>query len=513
MTSPLIVVAWDSTEPSLLQRGIEEGWLPALRELRERGRAFGIRGSHESYPGGAWAGTITGYEIPDHGLYVDKQVLPGTYRMTQMTQRALARSPFWRWISEAAIPSVVVSAYGAALVPDFLGVQILAWGSHDPYTNADGPLIGTPKEWLHRLTREIGRRRLLLRKIPETPEELRQLRDRSVRGVGDQTDGQLLLMREAEWDFFWAGFAESHQAGHFLWHTVDPEAPEHGALPEDLHGALADIYRAMDEGLGRIVGEAPSAARIAIVSPHGMGQHTVAGDPLAAILERGGWLTRRPQLRGTGHPGLGRAAWRLGRKLTSRRLRTFLGRFLPRDRWYLSLLYADVDWAGTRAFPVTPDALSYLRINVRGREPEGVVDPAEVDAVCDEIAEALEELVDPDTGRPAVEYVERGRERFGDVGAEFIPELGVQWATTRATRRLRSDRLGVIEIPVDDPRTGMHRLPGFLVVAGPGIAPDGALSMLGPEVSYLDVAPTVLRMLGVDGPPDLRGRAIPDLTG
>lgn len=509
MTSPVIVVAWDSAEPSVLQRGIEEGWMPVLRDLREGGRSYSMSGSQRDVPGAVWPNTVTGTDVSGHGSYIDKQLVAGTYRIVQRSSREHASQPFWRWIHESGLRSVIVGVYGAPILRGLNGVQAIGWGTSDPYWTDPEPGI-EPPAWRRRLLREIGKRDLHLKKIPETHDEQRAFRDVSIEGVRDQARGLRLLARETDWDFFFGGFGEPHHAGHMLWHTEDPETPEHAGTPQDLRGSLSAIYRELDEGLGLILEALPADARVIVFSPHGMWPQPIRADPIEAILERGGWLARREPSRPTPR-GVAKAAWRLGKRLTTRRIRNALGRFLPRDRWYLSLMNAEADWSRTSAFPLYPDHLSYLRLNVVGREPEGIVSPEEVDALSDEIANAVMGLEDADTGRQAVVEVVRLPKVLGGGEAAALPDLGIRWATTRATRRLVSPTLGTIEMPEADYRTGMHRLPGFLAAAGPGIEPDGGGRLEGPEVSAIDLAPTVFRLLGIEVPAEMHGRPIAGL--
>ena len=68
MTRQVVLIAWDGAESSLLRGGMERGWLPSLRDLRARGRAYAIGGSHRDFPGAAWPNTITGTDVPEHGV-------------------------------------------------------------------------------------------------------------------------------------------------------------------------------------------------------------------------------------------------------------------------------------------------------------------------------------------------------------------------------------------------------------------------------------------------------------
>jgi len=58
-----------------------------------------------------------------------------------------------------------------------------------------------------------------------------------------------------------------------------------------------------------------------------------------------------------------------------------------RDRVQSGVFFSSIDWAGTRAF--ADGIREGIYINLRGREPEGIVDPAEYEGLRSELAEKL----------------------------------------------------------------------------------------------------------------------------
>jgi hypothetical protein len=86
-------------------------------------------------------------------------------------------------------------------------------------------------------------------------------------------------------------------------------------------------------------------------------------------------------------------------------------------------------WCRARAFAVPSNNMTgAIRINLRGREPEGVVEPgAEYEAFRREIAAALTVLENPETGRPAVRWVARVEELYEGPRLRDMPDLFVEW--------------------------------------------------------------------------------------
>ena len=231
-----------------------------------------------------------------------------------------------------------------------------------------------------------------------------------------QTRALALLLERTRWDLFFASYAEPHQAGHLLWHLCDPSHLEHDPdAAEDVRGGIREIYKAVDEGIGDLLEGLPAETTVLVFTPHGMRPQNGRAEPTEAILERGGWLVHGA---GPGKTGvrtwLLRTAWRTARRLLPEQARTAVARRVPRETWLPGMQLADVDWTATRAFPVPHEHVSYVRVNLSGREPQGSVEAGALDDVCAEIAEAVHELVDLDTGAPAVAEVVLTEKSIGE---------------------------------------------------------------------------------------------------
>jgi predicted AlkP superfamily phosphohydrolase/phosphomutase len=177
--------------------------------------------------------------------------------------------------------------------------------------------------------------------------------------------------------------------------------------------------------------------------------------------------------------------------------RRFVTESLPwrlRDRLGVWLQTRHVDWARTRAFALPTDLEGCIRLNVAGREPYGIVQPgAHYRAVCEEIRQRLEELENPDTGRPR---------------REQLPDVIVTWNDAASLEAVASGRVGVIRSTSPDPRTGTHSTSGFALACSPGMA-----SGTEARGRLVDIAPTVLALLGLDVGPQFDGRPLSALVG
>jgi predicted AlkP superfamily phosphohydrolase/phosphomutase len=147
-------------------------------------------------------------------------------------------------------------------------------------------------------------------------------------------------------------------------------------------------------------------------------------------------------------------------------------------------------WPAMRAFALPTFYDGRVRINLRGRERDGVVALEDYDAACREVEDAVAACRDPRTGEPVLAEVRRLRatEPLDPHG----PDADLQLIWSHATDSWEHPDAGTIG-PFPYRRTGGHSPRGFAFVAGPGIEPGE----LGARSAF-DVTPTVLDLLGRD---------------
>ena len=157
-----------------------------------------------------------------------------------------------------------------------------------------------------------------------------------------------------------------------------------------------------------------------------------------------------------------------------------------------------VDWSSTRAFAHPAENQGYVRLNLRGRERDGIVAPEDVDALLDEITRGLMTFVDLDGERPS-----RRSRRVADsefaLGsrAELLPDLVVRWTDRAASRftGLRSDEFGTVHRHgVGSGRPGNHTEGDAWALVVPGTAEPHVPSRP-PRLE--DVAATAAALAGV----------------
>jgi predicted AlkP superfamily phosphohydrolase/phosphomutase len=163
-------------------------------------------------------------------------------------------------------------------------------------------------------------------------------------------------------------------------------------------------------------------------------------------------------------------------------------------------------------------SVSGIRLNIAGREPDGVLQPRDVEAFSEELSRELLALLDPETGRPLVERLRWTRDLFAGDQVDRLPDLVVDWdlvppvgsetigTGAGAVRRATSPRIGTLVRTNRYCRSGEHRNEGMFIAHGEGIR----AATIGRVISNMDLAPTFARLLGTDMT-DVDGRPIPEL--
>jgi predicted AlkP superfamily phosphohydrolase/phosphomutase len=167
---------------------------------------------------------------------------------------------------------------------------------------------------------------------------------------------------------------------------------------------------------------------------------------------------------------------------------------------YMPQLWYQPFWRSMKAFALPSFSEGNVRLNVAGREAEGLVAPDDFVRVGDEIVALLRGLTDPRTGRPIIREILRTRSAPHGNPKGPDADIIVLWQPepTDVVDTAAHGRIG----PVPFRRTGDHHNVGFFAVTGPGLPhaelPDGALA---------DLAPTILDLMGVPVPNHFDGRS------
>jgi len=490
----IAIIQLDAVSVPLVETMLAEGRLPTLAGLRDRGRWIELETPATHFPAGTYASLYSGVRVADHGMYYAFQWSPGEQRVRWRETFPSPRN-VWDRIGAAGKRALVIDPYETTAPQSVGGVAISGWQFIN-VMSLNGWSV--PRAARSELARVLGRPTRMEEVFGEpTVRGLRTLRGVLQAATERVVEAAILLLRRERFDLAWVTFLSAHLAGHMFWDLSQLDVTQLDASTRTMfEHTLTDIYAQIDHGIGRIVEVLPDDADVVIASPMGMGANMSRVDFLPGMLEsvlRGnGSGPRRAESRGE------RFIWKLrGSIPTPVRAKVAAALHGPLTREAtMRLSTIGVDWSRTPAFLLPSDHFGQVRLNVCGRERDGIVDPRDVDDLVERLQSGLLSYRDPD-GEPSVVAVERARDVVGEgERADLLPDLVVRWSERPATDLdyVTSPQFGdVPRTGRGSGRSGAHRPQAWALVA-PGTSAPAEHA----RPSVLDLAPTACAALGVD---------------
>ena len=265
------------------------------------------------------------------------------------------------------------------------------------------------------------------------------------------------LTGKYNWDIL---FIQTHCidfAQHVYLSRAEPLTASSKEESEYYLNVLRKAYQSVDRMIGAIISNVGKDALTFVVSDHGSVSH-IGNVPIAKILQDAGLLFLKED------------------PITHR---------------------TTIDWSNTKAIP---QRSVYIYVNLKGRDPDGIVNQEEYESVRDTIIDALYSYKDPTTGKRPILFALRREDarilglygdRIGDIVYAVRPEYGHEHGQQVTTARF-----------------GFGSLKGLFIASGPGIKRGVTIAR---NISLADIAPTISYVLDIPGPMDSEGRILHEI--
>jgi len=272
------------------------------------------------------------------------------------------------------------------------------------------------------------------------------------------------LAKTKPWDYFMMVEMAADRLHHVFWDDFDPLHPKYRP-GNPFESAFQDYYRFLDDQVGLLLEALPDDAVVMLMSDHGA-RRMVGGVCFNDWLAREGYLRFEREVDGP-----------------------------------TPIAKAPIDWSRTTAWG---DGGYYGRLflNVKGREPQGIVELASYEAVRDELIEKLEAMPGPD-GDPLGTKVYRPQDVYPEVKG-VAPDLLVYFGDLewRSVGQVGGGQIFTFENDTG-PDGANHDRAGVFAMAGAPGQPKGRREGL----SLIDVGPTILSLYGLEAPEGAVGRS------
>ena len=510
----VFVLGLDGATWDVLRPLVERGDMPHLKRLMEQGAAGTLGSVFPPLSPVAWTAVMTGKNSGKHGVFEFVESAHDPLGGRVNSSRTIRAELVWEVAGRHGKKTV---AGGVPLsYPPRLGATP-GFFLGDFLSPANAPDFASDPEVFAELEQAVGPYRPWSTAVHDGGREAEVL-DELTGYLEQHLKTVRFLMDRCEWDLFVFDLMATDRIQHELWHVWDLEHQvargREGEL-SDVREGLVGFWKKLDDGIGAIVGALPPDSALVLMSDHGFG-------PIEWYVNFNVWLLGRGDLALRDSFYVRQKRWfydlgvtpewfyrRMARwGMASQRVSRFRGKQLgPLERLAQSVFLSrrHIDWSRTRAY--AQGNFGQIFLNVKGRQPQGCVDPADVRPLLDDLKAGLLTIPHPETGAPLVERVYERDELYEGPRTHLAPDLTVVLGDWRyRTIGLHDFTTNRLISPAFGP-TGDHRMEGVLIASGPpfrpGAVPDRA--------TLLDIAPTILHLLGVPAPDDLDGRVLTEI--
>ncbi|MER3543598.1 MAG: hypothetical protein C4311_03085 [Chloroflexota bacterium] len=512
----VMVIGLDGATFDLMRPWLAEGKQPTIARLIREGAAGEMISVPNMNSGAAWATFATGLNPGKHGVYWLVEYKPNSYELQPTNALSRHGETIWARLSRRGKRVAVLNVPITWPAEPINGVLVAGWDCPGVRSRGFTYPPEFTQELLHACDGEF-----IITAAYEAPEAtLKGDLALGIRTIHKQTESHLKAARyvlsRGPWDLFIVIFTATDIAHHLLWRTFDPNHPDYDPQEAARYGgAIYNIYKQLDDAIAELIQYADEDTTVIVMSDHGAGLKAGAVHSINRWLESQGLLKRtedggrgteaRPSsLRRQAMRLLADAIWASRRVLNEAQRERIKG-WLPmlrglRSKAEMHLYSAQIDWSRTLAYG--NDADDFIRINLKGREPQGIVAPEDYEALRDHIIERLYAWRDPKSGRPLVEKVWKREEIYFGPFVDKADDILIRWADF-VPQGLDD---GGLERPRQffDQISGGHKPNGILIMRGPGIMPGTTIE--GAEL--IDMPPTILHLLGEPVPAIMDGKVL-----
>jgi predicted AlkP superfamily phosphohydrolase/phosphomutase len=435
--------------------------LPVLRGLIDRGVSGNLRSSDPPITIPAWMVMSTGMDPGRLGLYGFRHRKGYSYNeMWIANSRAVKKKKLWDYIGEQGGMSTLVS------VPPSYPVYPVAGNMISCFITPPGP--GKDYTYPPGLKSEIEERfGPYLFDVVFRTEDRDQIYREILAMTAKRFEVMEWLMAEKPWNLFMFVEIGVDRVHHAFWKYMDHA--HHLYEPGNKYeNAIIDYYKFLDEKVGRLIAKAGQDTVVLAVSDHGAKRMKGAFCVNEWLIEQGDLAVKERPAKPT------------------------------------SLDDLPIDWSRTKAW-AWGGYYARVFLNVEGREPQGIIPPDDYEKERDALVERLRGIRGP-AGEAWDTKVIKPQEHFEELEGEY-PDLMVYFDDLY-WRSAGTLGYGTKYLPENDtgPDDAVHAQQGVFILSDPRAGVRKRL-----DADILDIAPTVLDIMGIPVPQGMKGKVIPRL--
>ena len=496
------VVGFDGATWRFVRPLVERGEMPNFQRLMAEGVSGNLTSVIPFQSAAAWVTFMTGKNSGKHGVYMfqDYDALSYTFAGRTANSRYFSGQTIFDIVGEmgGSVSAIRVPlTYPAWPVK---GVMISGFP-----TPGDTPESFYPPE----LGTEIGSTAQ-----PDEDPDFRKLTvEQQVASLENQMSRMSALVSKMigrEQDLFMVVHRVPDPVHHFFIRFVEPRTPVYDPDLSPRWGDLVNrFYRKMDDALGETLAAIDKDDTLFVISDHGGAMTPPRQFNINVWLAEQGLLTphqktvtRRERI------------YALNQQLLPSRVRSLLRRHAPKAvRGELRQMWQGlqrIEFGRSQAyhFPMKCSPLAGININLRGRQPEGIVAPEDYEALRYRIIRDIQEVKDPRSGERIVQRVYKREELYDGPFVERAPDI-IVWCKDLYREGAFAQGPIVSDVPFDELQqvSGAHDDQGILLAKGPQLAKGKTVY----DAKLIDMTPTILHAMELPVPSDMDGRVLTEI--
>ncbi len=455
----VVIIGWDCAPPQLVLGPYLEK-MPHLRALVENGVAGELRSSDPPITVPAWTCMMSSVNPGQLGFFGFRNRTVGEYGGKWIANGSAVKVPrVWDILGDAGKRVCALNVPQTYPVRPVNGIMVSSFLTPDTDSEYTYPASLAPQidAIADGYVIDVDHFRT---------DDKQALLDRIYEMTDKRFKVASALMQVEDWDFFMMVEMGPDRLEHGFWKYCDPAHPKYEP-GNPFETAMLDYYVHLDEQLGRFIELAGDDAAVMVVSDHG-GKAMQGSFGINDWFIREGLLVLKQPVEG-------------------------------RTRFDEDL----VDWERTTCW-AWGGYYGRVFLNVAGREPQGTIAREDYERVRDELIERIKAVPDPE-GRPMNTTVVRPQDIYSGPFVDDAPDLMVYMddLNWRLGQDLGNEDLYAFDTEIG-PDDSVHDYCGMIAARVPG---DAQLR-LGDPSHLMDVAPTVLELLGVPVPAHMEGRSL-----
>lgn len=496
------VVGFDGATWRFIRPLVERGEMPNFQRVMAEGVSGELASVIPFQSAAAWVTFMTGKNSGKHGVYMfqDYDALSYTYA---------GRTANSRYFSGQTIFDVV-GEMGGSVSAIRVPLTYPAWPVNGVMVSGFPTPGDTPESFYPpELRAEVGSAAQ-----PDEDPDFRKLTvEQQVASLENQMARMSTLvasMIARSHDLFMVVHRVPDPVHHFFMKFVDPRTP---AYDPDLTPRWGDLvnrfYRKMDDALGETLAAIDEDDTLFVISDHGGAITPPRQFNVNVWLAEQGLLTPHQRSKSRRE-----RVYALNQQLLPSRVRSILRRHAPKAvRGELRQMWQGlqaIEFGKSQAyhFPMKCSPLAGININVRGRQPEGVVSPEAYEGLRDRIIRDIREVKDPRSGEGIVLKVYKREELYDGPFVERASDI-IVWCKDLYREGPFAQGPMVSDVPFDEllQVSGAHDDRGILLAKGPHLAKGKTVY----DAKLIDMTPTILHAMELPVPSEMDGQVLTEI--